>query len=96
MSLTVQCTEYGEDYLLARRSSGRLLQNHVKNSMKLIRKAQLENYDGCARIRHVWDEIASIYDAVITPGAVDEAPLIKENTGDAVRFLVSFLAHYCD
>ena len=61
---------------------------HVENSSpKLSRKAQLEAYDGCARLRPVWDEIASRYDIVITPSVVDEAPLGITNTGDAVSTL---------
>ena len=57
---------------------------HVENFTQLSRKAQLEAYDGCARLRPVWDNIASNYDAVITPSVVDEAPLGLESTGDAV------------
>jgi hypothetical protein len=61
-----------------------MLHGHVENATKLSRKAQLEAYDGCARLRPVWDEIASKYDAVFTPGVVDEAPVGIESTGDAV------------
>jgi len=58
---------------------------HVTNdSPKLSRKAQLDSYDGCAKLRPVWDDIASKYDIVITPSAVDEAPIGITNTGDAV------------
>jgi len=60
------------------------LLDSVENKSKLTRKAQLESYDGCARLRPVWDEIAEKYDAVITPSVVDEAPLGIESTGDAV------------
>lgn len=60
------------------------LHDHIENAAKLSRKAQLESYDGCARSRPVWDEIAAEYDAVITPSVVDEAPLGIESTGDAV------------
>jgi hypothetical protein len=61
-----------------------MLHGHVENHTKLTRKAQLEAYDGCARLRPVWDDIASKYDAVFTPGVVDEAPVGIESTGDAV------------
>lgn len=57
---------------------------HVENHKKLSRKAQLESYDGCAKLRPVWDEIASKYDAVFTPSVVDEAPVGIASTGDAV------------
>jgi len=56
---------------------------HVENKT-LTRKAQLEAYDGCARLRPVLDEITSKYNAVITPSVVDEAPVGIANTGDAV------------
>lgn len=62
------------------------LWSHVENTTKVSRKAQLESYDGCARLRPVWDEIASKYDAVITPSVVDEAPMGIQSTGDAVSF----------
>lgn len=55
---------------------------HVENTA-LTRKAQLEAYDGCARLRPVWDSLASKYDAIITPSVVDEAPVGLEKTGDA-------------
>lgn len=48
------------------------------------RKAQLEAYDECARLRPVWDGIASKYDIAVTPSVVDEAPVDISNTGDAV------------
>jgi hypothetical protein len=68
-----------------------MLHQHVENHSKLTRKAQLESYDGCARLRPVWDEIASRYDAVFTPSVVDEAPVGLAHTGDAVRPLLSSL-----
>lgn len=58
---------------------------HVENTTKMSRKAQLESYDGCARLRPIWDDIASKYDAIITPSVVDEAP-VGTSTGDAVSF----------
>ena len=61
-----------------------MLQGHVENHTELSRKAQLRAYDGCARLRPVWDEIASKHDAVITPSVVDEAPVGRASTGDAV------------
>ncbi|KAK5079930.1 hypothetical protein LTR70_005794 [Exophiala xenobiotica] len=56
---------------------------HVENATNVSRKALLEAYDGCARPRPVWDRIASEYDAVLTPGVPDEAPLGLDWTGDA-------------
>jgi hypothetical protein len=60
------------------------LQDHVNNASGLSRKKQLEAYDGCAKLRPVWDKIASKYDAIFTPGVVDEAPVGISSTGDAV------------
>ena len=57
---------------------------HVDNVENVSRKAQLQAYDGCARLRPILDEIASKYDAVITPSVIDEAPVGLENTGDMV------------
>lgn len=66
-----------------------MLHGHVNNTKKLTRKAQLESYDGCAKLRPVWDELAGKYDAVFTPSVVDEAPVGIQSTGDAVS------AHFC-
>lgn len=71
------------DYLLARDKLDELLVGHVENATKLSRKAQLESYDGCARLRPVFDSIASKYDAIITPTAPDVAP-VGMQTGDGV------------
>jgi hypothetical protein len=73
---------------------------HVENISKLSRKDQLEAYDGCARLRPVWDELAEKYDAIITPSVPDIAPLGLGNTGDAVscsplsppRFLIQYFS----
>ncbi|TVY88508.1 Glutamyl-tRNA(Gln) amidotransferase subunit A [Lachnellula willkommii] len=76
-------TSFLGNYLLAKDKLHHSIQNHVENSTNLSRKAQLESYDGCARLRPVWDEIAGKYDAIFTPSVVDEAPVGIESTGDA-------------
>lgn len=76
-------TSFLGNYLLAKDKMHPMLHGHVENHTKLSRKAQLEAYDGCAKLRPVWDEIASRYDAVFTPSVVDEAPIGIERTGDA-------------
>ncbi|KAF2726297.1 amidase signature enzyme [Polychaeton citri CBS 116435] len=58
------------------------IQALVENKSGNTRKQQLEAYDSCARLRPIWDSIASRFDAVITPSVVDEAPLGLERTGD--------------
>ena len=64
-----------------------VMAGHVENKKGLSRRQQLEAYDNAARLRPVWDDIASKYDAVITPGVPDEAPLGIESTGDPVSQL---------
>ncbi|KAL2065160.1 hypothetical protein VTL71DRAFT_4301 [Oculimacula yallundae] len=71
------------NYLLAKDKLGTVIQRQVENSSNLTRKAQLEAYDGCAKLRPVWDAIAAQYDAVLTPSVPDEAPLGIKYTGDA-------------
>ncbi|KAI5357103.1 putative amidase signature domain-containing protein [Septoria linicola] len=58
------------------------VREHVENRKGYTRKQQLDAYDNCARLRPVWDAIASKYDVVVTPSVVDEAPLGLEHTGD--------------
>jgi hypothetical protein len=72
------------DYLYGKEKLDEMMIGHVNNVSKLSRKEQLEAYDGCGRLRPVWDEIASKYDAVITPSVPDIAPSGLGNTGDAV------------
>jgi hypothetical protein len=63
--------------------------SQVENHKGVSRKALLESFDGCARLRPIWDAFSRQYDAVIVPSAQDEAPEGTEYTGDAVR--TSFL-----
>ncbi|EFY97373.2 amidase domain protein [Metarhizium robertsii] len=51
------------------------------------RKKLLEAHDGIARLRREWDLIASQYDIIITPSAIDEAPEGLESTGTAACLL---------
>ena len=62
---------------------------YVENRRNVSRKAQMEAYDNCARLRPVWDELASKYALILTPSVVDEAPLGLEYSGDMVSSLVS-------
>ncbi|GAB7352242.1 hypothetical protein MBLNU459_g2713t1 [Dothideomycetes sp. NU459] len=77
-------TSFLGQYLHDKANLSTYIQNIVENSSKTSRKAQLEAYDGCARFRPVWDEIAAKYDAVITPSVIDEAPLGIDRTGSPV------------
>lgn len=72
------------NYLLGKDKLNELLHSHVENIKNVSRKAQLEAYDECAKLRPVLDEVVSRYDAVITPSVVDEAPKGLSSTGDAV------------
>jgi Asp-tRNA(Asn)/Glu-tRNA(Gln) amidotransferase A subunit family amidase len=74
------------NYLLAKEEGlmDELMMGHVEETRGFTRKQQLEAYDGAARLRPVWDEIAAKYDVVITPSVPDEAPLDITHTGDAV------------
>jgi Asp-tRNA(Asn)/Glu-tRNA(Gln) amidotransferase A subunit family amidase len=42
-----------------------------------------ETYDGIARLRSAWDDIANDYDLIITPSTTDSAPESLKWTGDA-------------
>lgn len=77
-------TSFLGNYLLGKDKMHSLITSHVEETKGYTRKEQLEAYDGCARLRPLWDEIASKYDAIITPSVPDEAPLGLESTGDAV------------
>lgn len=96
-------TSFLGNYLLAKDKLHDLITGHVENTKRVSRKQQLEAYDGCARLRPVWDQIAAGYDAVITPSVPDEAPKGLESTGDAVSrsislslsFLSPFVLMFC-
>lgn len=53
------------------------------------RSEQLAAYDGAARLRPVFDEIAAHYDAVLCPSVIDEAPVGLDHTGSYVSLRVS-------
>lgn len=72
------------DYLVSKDQLTKVGVNAVEDKTNTTRKALLESYDGCSRLRPVWDELASKYDAVITPSTVDDAPRGLEYTGDHV------------
>lgn len=71
-------------YLLGKENLAPSLQGYVDNRGNVSRRALSEAHDGCARLRPVWDKVASGYAAVITPSVPDEAPLGLDSTGDAV------------
>lgn len=71
-------------YLMDKDKLAPSLRGYVENTKNLSRKALLEAQDGCARLRPIWDNIAKIYDAIVTPSVPDEAPLGLDSTGDAV------------
>ncbi|KAB8234502.1 amidase [Aspergillus alliaceus] len=70
-------------YLLDKEKLARKIVDMVENRDSVSRKDLLDACDGVARLRPVWDEIASRYDAVVVPSAVDEAPVGLGYTGDA-------------
>ncbi|RJE21239.1 hypothetical protein PHISCL_06421 [Aspergillus sclerotialis] len=70
------------NYLVSKDQLTKVGVDAVENKTNTTRKTLLESYDGCARLRPVWDEISRKYDAVITPSTVDDAPRGLEYTGD--------------
>jgi amidase len=50
---------------------------------EFTRRQGLEAQDGIAALRPRFDELAGLYDAVLTPSVIDEAPLGLEFTGSA-------------
>ncbi|KAK5674657.1 hypothetical protein LTS10_012658 [Elasticomyces elasticus] len=75
-------TSFFGQYLLDKDKLHESIQGYVDNSRKLTHRQLLDAYDNVARLRPVFDELASKYDIIITPSVVDEAPLGLENTGD--------------
>ncbi|KAK5707701.1 hypothetical protein LTR97_000239 [Elasticomyces elasticus] len=75
-------TSFLGQYLLDKDKLHESIQSYVDNSRKLTHRQLLDAYDNVARLRPVFDEIASKYDIIITPSVRDEAPLGLENTGD--------------
>jgi Asp-tRNA(Asn)/Glu-tRNA(Gln) amidotransferase A subunit family amidase len=56
----------------------------VENRAGISRARLLAAYDQAAACRPVFDAIARDYDAVLTPSARGEAPLLTDGPGDAV------------
>ncbi|OCF32487.1 hypothetical protein I317_06814 [Kwoniella heveanensis CBS 569] len=58
--------------------------SHVENRRNLSRKDQLAAYDLIGRLKPIFDDIASEYDAILTPSTTGEAPAGLESTGSAI------------
>lgn len=66
---------------------------YVENRNNTSRRAQLEAYDNCAKLRPKWDELAGKYDVILTPSIVDEPPP-GYNTGD-MSFCSTWTIMHC-
>ncbi|KAM0359475.1 hypothetical protein ACHAO7_012244 [Fusarium culmorum] len=77
-------TAFLPEYRVKKNQIGQVLIEHVENADKFTRKTQLETFDNKARLRPIFDEIASQYAAVITPSVPDEAPVGLESTGSHI------------
>ncbi|KAJ4011379.1 hypothetical protein NW766_008023 [Fusarium irregulare] len=77
-------TAFLPEYRVGKNQIGQVLIEHVENADKFTRKTQLEAFDNMARLRPVFDEIASQYAAVITPSVPDEATVGLESTGSHI------------
>lgn len=71
------------EYRISKEQLQPFITDHVENSTKVSREEQLEAFDGVAALRPKFDKIASKYTAIITPSAIDEAPLGQKFTGSA-------------
>ncbi|KAK6948893.1 hypothetical protein Daesc_008964 [Daldinia eschscholtzii] len=69
------------EYRIAKDKLTSLLVEHVENTSRISRAAQLKAFDGVAALRPVIDKTAGKYTAVLTPSVVDEAPVGIEFTG---------------
>jgi amidase len=71
-------------YLKSREKLHQSLIETVESRHEPSRKDILEAQNGVAQLRCLWDELASNYDAIITPSVPDEAPGGLHNTGSSV------------
>lgn len=71
------------EYAAAKDKLGSFLVGNVENRQKISRAEQVEAFDGIASLRPKMDELAGKYAAIVTPSAVDEAPLGIEQTGSS-------------
>lgn len=61
------------------------IRGYVEGEQHVTHRELRDAYDGCARLRSVWDLLTEKYDAVVVPSVPDEAPHGLEHTGDMVR-----------
>lgn len=71
-------------YLMDKVKLAAFLCGQVENSKGISRAAMLEGYDGCARLRPVWDGLAKSFDAIVTPSVPGQAPMGLGSTGSPV------------
>ena len=80
-------------YLVDKSKLDDTIVGYVEDRDNTTRKAQLEAYDNVARLRPIWDELASKYDLILTPSIVDEAP-VGDLTGD-MSFCSTWTIMHC-
>ncbi|EMC91802.1 hypothetical protein BAUCODRAFT_116827 [Baudoinia panamericana UAMH 10762] len=69
-------------YLAAQSLLHESIKGYVENHKHVRHADLLAAYDGVARLRPIFDNIAVGYDVIITPSVIDEAPVGLEDTGD--------------
>jgi Asp-tRNA(Asn)/Glu-tRNA(Gln) amidotransferase A subunit family amidase len=74
-------TTFLPEYVTAKDKLQPFIRDHVENKYKISRASQLEALDGVSALRPEIDKIASQYAAILTPSAIDEAPVGLEHTG---------------
>lgn len=85
VEMAITCSEgqvsFLREYRLDRAKLHPTVRELVENSANYTKKQRTEAFDDYARIRHIVNKMAEKYSVILTPSAVDEAPLGLGFTG---------------
>ena len=83
-------TSFLKEYQMDENKITQEIRDLVENKSGITRDETLEALNQYANMRPIFDKIASDYSAIITPSAIDEAPLGIDDMGDpAFNFLLT-------
>ena len=71
-----------QEYQMDKRKISQEIRDLVENKSNFTRDETVEASDQYARMRPIFDKIAADFSAIITPSAIDEAPLGLDDMGD--------------
>ncbi|KAH7128870.1 amidase signature domain-containing protein [Dactylonectria macrodidyma] len=81
------------EYRLGKANLATEIREIVENTSNCTRSEWIEDFDRYAGMRHIMNKLATNYTVILTPSAVDEAPIGLHDMGSASFNTIGFLAN---